>query len=180
MRYLIAIFSLALIFSCSKKGRNNEKACNGNTRRPVKICIDDASSEIDTNVIDISIADFGAIEVPEVDKETPRQDVEKQVYRITGVIDKIKRYRDGDYHIRLIDENENYVITEAANPDCEHAFSSLFIEEIRAIENLIESSDFEEGDTVTITGVSFVDLDHHYKRKQAENNMELHPILLIE
>ena len=181
MRILwITLFLSVTLVNCSKKGRNNEQACNGNTRRPVKICTDESVNMIDTNIVDISVLDFGELEVPIVDKETPRQSVEMQVYRITGIIDKVKRYRDGDYHIRLTDGHDNYVITEAANPDCDFAFSSVFIEKFREIESLIETSNLQEGDTISVIGVSFVDLDHHYKRKQAKNNLELHPILKLE
>jgi hypothetical protein len=172
---------MALLSQCAKKGKNNPDACNGNTRREVKILIDAASSEIDTVPIVTTIVDMGLIEVPDdVDSDTKRLDIEKQVYTVTGTVDKIKRYRDGDYHIKLVDDNENYIITEAANPGCTYVEESNFLQTFKDIEAFIEANDIEEGQVITITGVAFVDIDHYYKRDQAANNMELHPILKIE
>lgn len=176
---VILTLSLLLLLSCNK---DRSESCNGNTRREIKLMIDDLASTVDTAVIDISIKEIGQIEVPEVKKETPRQDVEKKVYRVTGTINKIKQYRDGDIHIRLDDGNDNYIITEIPNPGCVYAASASMLNEWNQAISFVKANGFEdlEGKTVTITGVAFVDIDHHYKRKQAENNMELHPIIKIE
>lgn len=32
---------------------------------------------------------------------------------------------------------------------------------------------------IGLIGVAFVDIDHHYARKQADNNLELHPVFDI-
>ncbi|MGV6862377.1 MAG: hypothetical protein ACWA41_11435 [Putridiphycobacter sp.] len=171
---------MLFIFGCSKKGKNNDLACNGNTRREVKILIDSSVTEIDTTIIETTIDSIGHIEVIEPTVKTPRQEIEKKVFRLTGIVDKVKRERDGDYHIKLVDENENYIITECPNPKCDYAINSPYIDRYNIVREFIESNLNElEGKTVTITGVAFIDIDHHYKRKQAENNIELHPILDI-
>ena len=77
------------------------------------------------------------------------------------------------------DENGNFIITEVPNPDCKYAVDSKYTEVYRELVAFIEAN-VSEGVTITITGVSFIDIDHVYKRKQAKNNLELHPILKIE
>jgi hypothetical protein len=42
----------------------------------------------------------------------------------------------------------------------------------------IENNELE-GQYIYVTGVAFVDIDHHYARKQADNNLELHPVFNI-
>jgi len=170
------LLSIIILVSCKKTGEN---ACNGDTRREVKLMIDDLASEVDTVAIKTTIKALGELEVPEVKSETSRQDVEKQVYTVTGTVEKLKRYRDGDYHIRLEDEDGNFLITEVPNPDCKYAVDSKYVEDYRQLVTYIEAN-VSEGQTITVTGVSFVDIDHVYKRKQADNNLELHPILRIE
>lgn len=125
--YILLFLGLTLVvFSCEEKGKNNEKACNGNTRREIKTATDDDVNQIDTTVIVTTIDSLGGIEVGNIDWDTPRLPVEKKVFQVTGKIEKVKRYRDGDYHIKLLDENENYLITEVPNPNCEFALSSIF------------------------------------------------------
>lgn len=174
----LILFLLVILGACSKS-RDGENNCNGNTRRDVKIIVDNAKYEIDTTVNKISIEEFGKLDVPEIDSDSERQDIEKKVYQITGIIDKVKRYKDGDYHIRLMDENENYVITEVPNPNCTYAVSSDYVNTYKNLVNFVETNHLEEGDSLTITGVAFIDIDHHYPRKQAKNNLELHPILKL-
>lgn len=36
------------------------------------------------------------------------------------------------------------------------------------------------GQTLTITGVTFIDIDHRFPRNAAENELELHPVLKVE
>lgn len=178
---IIIFFSFAFINSC-KKGKNNPDACNGSsTRRDIKLCVDQYSNLIDTNRIVIDIATIGSIDVIEVNSETPRQDIEKKVYQVTGIVDKVKRYRDGDYHIRIKDQNDNYLICESPNYGCSFAEDSPYVNIFKLISVSIEKEkDSLLGKEITITGVAFIDLNHHYKRKQAKNNIELHPILDIK
>ncbi|CAN5436402.1 hypothetical protein BH09BAC5_BH09BAC5_05960 [soil metagenome] len=171
----ILLFSL-FIFSCHK-GKNNPEACNGDTRREVKLLTDVLAPTVDTIPVLTTIAALGEMDVPEVKSETGRQTLELKTYTVTAEVDKVKNERDGDIHIRL-KEGENYLITECPNPDCDYATGSAYVEIYRRIREFINSNDIE-GKTVTITGVAFVDIDHHYKRKQAKNNIELHPILSI-
>lgn len=171
---------MLVVFSCGK-GKNDPTSCNGeSTRRDVKICIDPESNLIDLTPTVIGVPDFGALDVPEVHKEDPRQEVEKKVYTITAVVDKVKKYRDGDWKVKLTDGNDKYVNCENPNPGCEYAEGSMFYETYKTVRDWIEAHKDElEGKTVTITGVAFIDVDHKYPRNAAENELEIHPILDI-
>lgn len=174
-----AMLSLFLLFSCEEKGKNDPEACNGNTRREIKLLTDAAALQIDTAATLITIEDFGNISVPEVDRETGRQTIEFKRYTIRATVDKLKRERDGDFHIRLTD-GTNFLITEAANPGCVYASSSPFVNDFTRVRDFISANENSlEGKEITVTGIAFIDIDHHYKRKQGKNNMELHPILDI-
>lgn len=178
MKAIIIVFAfLAILPSCKKKGKNNPNACNGNTRREVKIMTDNSASLINFNPQVISLEALGDLSVPEVKNNTPRQSIELNTYTVRAKVDKVKRERDGDYHLRL-QQGDFYLITECPNPGCTYAQYSPYLSTYITVRNFIESNDLENKE-VEITGVAFIDIDHHYKRKQAKNNIELHPILSI-
>jgi hypothetical protein len=172
---LTVLFAVAM-FSC-KKGKRNSEACNGDTRREIKVLIDANVGNINFISDTSTVTALGELSVPEVKSSTGRQNVELQVYTVTAKVDKCDKKWDGDYHIRLV-ENDNYLITECPNPGCSYAQLSNYLSQYKNVRDFIEKNDLE-GKTVTITGVAFVDIDHKYKRKQAKNNLELHPILDI-
>lgn len=174
---LFCLLSVAVPLACRKKGKKNPEACNGDTRREVKIMTDAAASLVDTSAVFTTIQELGALDVPEVKSETARQEAEKKTYTVKCLVDKVKKERDGDYHIRL-KSGDTYLIAESANPGCDYAASSAYLSLYKKVRDFIEANDLE-GREVYITGVAFIDIDHHYKRKQAANNLELHPILDI-
>jgi hypothetical protein len=179
IRFLISIFSITTLFcSCAKKGDNNPEACNGDTRRDVKLMIDERSQFVDTVPEFITLETLGNIAVPDdVKSETDRLDLELKTYTVRAYVEEIDRKHDGDYHI-LLKSGEEYLICEVPNPDCDYAESAFMREKYRSVVSFIESSELE-GHYVYITGVAFVDIDHHYARKQADNNLELHPVFDI-
>lgn len=183
MRIIALLLTITVFFGSSacNKGKNNPESCNGkNTRREVKLCIDDAANEIDLNPVVIGVAEIGALDVPEIDKEDSRQEAEKKVYTITATVHKLSKHRDGDWKVKLTDGNDKYINCENPNPGCEHAKSSPFYDEFVSVREWIEANKNDlEGKTVTITGVAFIDIDHKYPRNAAENELELHPILSI-
>ena len=110
-----------------------------------------------------------------------RQEIEKHVFTVTGTVEKVKKYRDGDYHIKLVDEDENFMNCESPNFGCSYAPDSRFFEEFKTVRAWIEEHEDElVGKELTITGVAFIDIDHKYPRNAAPNEIELHPILAIE
>ena len=174
MKLFLLILLPIFIISCHKGTYDN---CNGDTRREVKLLIDGASSEINFSPIVATIDSLENISATEPHSDTPRMSVEKQVYTVTGEVQKVKRYHDGDYHVRL-KVGDSYINTEVPNPDCKYLANSTRKDLFRDIVSFIQTNDLE-GKTVTVTGVAFIDINHHYKRKQAKNNIELHPILDI-
>lgn len=177
---LVTIITIWAISACNK-GKNNPESCNGkSTRRDVKLCNDAAANEIDLNSETIGVAEIGALEVPEIEKEDGRQQAEKKVYTITATVHKLSKHRDGDWKVKLTDGNDKYINCENPNPGCEYAKSSPFYNEFVSVREWIEANKEDlEGKTVTITGVAFIDIDHKYPRNAAENELELHPILSI-
>lgn len=175
------LFFLLLLCAACKKGKNNPESCNGkSTRRDVKIAIDSESSEIDTIAIITSVLDIGNLNVPEVDKNMSRQEIEKKVYQITAEVHKLSKHRDGDWKVKLTDGNDKFINCESPNLGCSYINNSTFFSEMSIVRNWIEENKNNlEGKTVTITGVAFVDIDHKYPRNAAENELELHPILDI-
>ncbi len=177
---LIIIFALNFICSCDK-GKNNPDSCNGKTtRRNVKIAVDADAVEIDTVPTIIGVAEIGQLEVPESDKNSARQNIEKRVFQITAKVHKISQHRDGDWKVKLTDENDNFINCEAPNLGCKYIGSSIFYPQMLASRNwIIENKNDLVGKTVTVKGIAFIDIDHKYPRNAAENELELHPILDI-
>lgn len=182
MRITLTVISSLLVLASCNKGKNNPESCNGeSTRRSVKICTDDLSSQIDLTPEVISVYEIGQLSVPEIEKEDPRQDAEMKTYTITAKVHKVSKHRDGDWKIKLTDDEDHYVNCESPNMGCPFIDSSLFYNEMSDVRYWIESNVEDlEGKTVTITGVGFIDIDHKYPRNAAENEMELHPILNIQ
>lgn len=171
---------ISINFSCNK-GKNNPESCNGSsTRRDIKLVIDDAAMDVDTIPIIATIDSLGSLDLPKAKKDLERQEIEKHVFTVTGTVKKLTKYRDGDYHIKLEDENENFINCESPNFGCSYAPDSRFFEEFKVVRAFVEEhKDDMVGKTVTISGVAFIDLDHKYPRNAAPNEIELHPILDI-
>lgn len=175
LRPLVVFSCVSLIFSCGKKGDNNPESCNGDTRREVKLMIDSRYLRVDTVPEFTTIEELGALEVPDdVKSETGRLDLELKSYTVRAYVEEVDRKHDGDYHI-LLKSGEEYLICEVPNPDCDYAASASLREKYKEVVSFIENNELE-GEYVYVTGVAFVDIDHHYARKQAKNNLELHPV----
>lgn len=186
MKKQILIVSLGILFSgfnlSCNKGKNNPESCNGSsTRRDIKLVIDDAAMDVDTIPIFATIDSLGSLDLPKAKKDLERQEIEKHVFTVTGTVKKLTKYRDGDYHIKLEDENENFINCESPNFGCSYAPDSRFFEEFKVVRAFVEENEDDMvGKTVTITGVAFIDIDHKYPRNAAPNEIELHPILDIQ
>lgn len=180
-RIALTVFSIGLIISSCSKGKNNDNACNGkNTRRAIKLAIDNEAENINLEVITTTVDSIGSIEVPEIDKDSERQDVEKHVYSITATVHKLSKHRDGDWKVKLTNGEDQFVNCEAPNMGCSFITSSIFFAEMEEARQWIEDHQDEiVGKTVTVTGIGFIDIDHKYPRNAAANEMELHPILDI-
>lgn len=181
LHHLVFVYIIALVISACNKGKNNQESCNGeSTRRDIKLVTDTNAMEVDTIAITSTIDSLGSLNLIKVDSKTIRQDIEKKVFTVTAKVEKVKKYRDGDWKVKLVDENEKYLNCEAPNIGCSYAKTSRFYEKYQAVRIWIdENEDNLEGKVVTITGVAFIDINHGYPRNAAENEIELHPILDI-
>lgn len=179
IRILIPAFSFSLLCcACARKGDNNPEACNGDTRREVKLMTDSRSLLVDTVPEFITLESLGNLVVPDdVKSETDRLDLELKSYTVRAFVEEVDRKHDGDYHL-LLKSGEKYLICEVPNPDCDYASAASWNSRYKSVVEFIESNELE-GRYVYITGVAFVDIDHHYARKQADNNLELHPVFDI-
>lgn len=183
MKYILPLFWVCLwtgLLACDRE-KDNPEACNGaSTRRSVKIATDDHASEIDTVPIVTTVDSIGSISVPEIDRNSARQDIEKKVFRITAKVHKLSKHRDGDWKVKLTNGEDQFINCESPNMGCEFIKSSIFFTEMSLVRDWIEDHQDElVGQTVTVTGVGFIDIDHKYPRNAADNEMELHPILDI-
>lgn len=181
-KYILIISLLfALVGSSCKKGKNNPESCNGSsTRREVKLTIDNGAVDISPVVTVIGVKEFGELDVPVTNKDSERQSLEKQLFTITAKVHKLSKHRDGDWKVKLTDENDHFVNCEAPNTGCKYFVDALFADKMKTAREWIESEQNNlEGRTVTITGVGFIDIDHKYPRNAALNNLEIHPILEI-
>ncbi|MEO9532527.1 MAG: hypothetical protein ABJG68_07650 [Crocinitomicaceae bacterium] len=181
VKLILFLFLLSTFtFSC-KKGKNNPESCNGSsTRRDIKLVIDEAADDVDTIPIFATIDSLGSVDLPKAKSDLERQEIEKHVFTVTGTVEKVKKYRDGDYHIKLVDEDENFMNCESPNFGCSYAPDSRFFEQFKTVREWIEEHEEElVGKELTITGVGFIDIDHKYPRNAAPNEIELHPILDI-
>jgi hypothetical protein len=184
-RSVLLVLSVLLLFGLSyscKKGKNNTESCNGSsTRRDIKLVIDDAAIEVDTIPIIATIDSLGSLDLPKAKKDLERQEIEKHVFTVSGTVKKVTKYRDGDYHIKLEDDDENFLNCESPNFGCSYAPDSRFFEEFKVVREWIEENkDDLIGKTLTITGVAFIHFDHKYPRNAAPSEIALHPILDIK
>lgn len=180
VKKLLIVLSVIVFVSCSK-GTANDDSCNGeNTRREMKLCLDALSDSIHLTPTEISVKEIGELDVPEVNSDDGRQEIEFNTYTITAKVHKLSYHRDGDWKVKLTDGEDHFVNCENPNPYCTLAQTSPFYDNFVTVRNWInENQDDLEGKTVTITGVGFIDIDHKYPRNAAFNEMELHPILDI-
>ena len=183
MRYnnLAVLICLLLVNLTCNKGKDNPESCNGkNTRRDIKIAVDSQVAEIDTLPILTTVDSIGSIDVPETDKHSTRQEIEKKTFTITAEVHKLSKHRDGDWKVKLTDGNDKYINCESPNMGCEYIKNSIFYTKMESVRNWIEENkDNLVGEIVTVTGVAFIDIDHKYPRNAAENEIELHPVLDI-
>ena len=180
-RLLYISLCFLLLISCSK-GKNNPKSCNGeSTRRDIKLAVDSQANQIDTIPVVVNIDSIGSVQLITAHGDTPRQDIEKKMFKVTAKVEKVSKHKDGDYKVKLVSENENYLNCEFPNLGCSYAKNSRFYNQMNIAREFMDANHKDlEDKTVTITGVGFIDLDHKYPRNTSKNEIELHPVIKIE
>jgi hypothetical protein len=105
-------------------------------------------------------------------------------FTISGILTVIKKEKDEDYHLVVVDPNNSklHMIVESPHPHC--AVGSRFLQQIANVRQTIDQQfgSFRRkapNIQVTVTGVAFFD-PIHGQEGVAPNGVELHPLLAIE
>jgi len=118
------------------------------------------------------------------------RDEEFHVYRVIGTITRVKRERDHDIHIVLMDPEHprEQLVVELDDPDFGKAGGSPYRDKLTAARQAFDAlpaqssagrlSDLN-GLTVRVTGVGFFDLNH-LQVGRSRSCIELHPMLAVE
>jgi hypothetical protein len=118
------------------------------------------------------------------------RDEEFHVYRVAGTISRVKRERDHDIHIVLVDtaHRGERLVVELDDPDFGKNAASPFHDKLtaarRTFDALVAESSVSrlsdlQGTHVRVTGVGFFDLNH-FQVGRSRSCIELHPMLMIE
>jgi hypothetical protein len=161
-------------------------------RAQIKSLQDQTASRIQFNaVIDTTISALNAI--PSHCGPAGNQRVraeEFHIYRVAGTISRVKRERDHDIHIVLVDtaHRGDRLVVELDDPDFGKNAASPFHDTLtaarRTFDALVTESSVSRlrdlhGTNVRVTGVGFFDLNH-FQVGRSRSCIELHPMLMIE
>jgi len=115
---------------------------------------------------------------------------EFRVYEVVGRVARVKRERDHDIHIVLMDPEDprQRLVVESDDPDFRGNAVSPYREKLAAarqmFDELVKQSGVRQltdvpGTLVRVTGVGFFDINH-FQIGRSRSCIELHPILAIE
>jgi hypothetical protein len=118
------------------------------------------------------------------------RDEEFHVYRVVGIITRVKRERDHDIHIVLADaaHRRDRLVVESDDPEFGRNVASPYRDKLiaarRMFDALVTQSAVDrfgdlKGTTVRVTGVGFFDVNH-LQVGRSRSCIELHPMLVIE
>lgn len=150
----------------------------GTERWPIKVMSDPDRTKIDFQPRSASIADLGAIPIPEVPYPNNRRlaPEELSVYRVRAIVAQILEETDGDWHLVLRDPANaaSLMIAEIPSPQCASTVddAALYAEARRVLRTVPRQG------VVEIVGVGFFDFIHS-QRGRAPNGIELHPVLSL-
>jgi hypothetical protein len=169
----------------------------GVERWPVKTLSDPAASAVVLRSVPRTVADLGRLPVPTAlqvrdDRDVPRQDVEKRVYRIRVRLLAFKQEADSDIHLAVADLHDPNasMIVEFPAPWCEQragaapalaarttAARTAFLKACGQPKIIGGRSYYKQVfGTASITGVAFFDRIHG-QLGVAPNGIELHPAI---
>lgn len=139
-------------------------------RWPVKTLTDSVALNPDT--LTTTVQELASIDLSYPGKRAGRMPEEKQTYRLTAILVRLKNERqDGDLHLTLRDPlTRQTVIGEIPAPVGPYA--AAFAQARRDVRRLL-------GKRVTVIGVLFQDKRHKVSGR-AVNGIELHPILSVQ
>jgi hypothetical protein len=173
-----------------------ETACPGVWRWPVKVLADKPANSSLPWVSFYSrlktVAELGALPKPTVTINSrsvlvPRQPgPERKTYRVEAELVKMVKERDGDIHLVIADPGPDgkRMVAEFPSAICTPASTSPKLPQMEAARRTLTDhcglppSRFKNGildGTATVKGVGFFDYPH--AGDQAENGIELHPVI---
>ena len=181
----IAGVSYALLFwgaASDITGTDSDNKCGGDELWEQKVLIDDSAVRIRKTPQVTTIVDLININTEDEQrtKEHPRLSFEYQEVTVKNVlIRKVIREDDNDYHLVIQDRAGNHMIAEIADPKCDDAKRSQFIDQFSDVRQKMD----DYGETFlqyefNITGVLFRDRSHGQTGK-SDNNLEIHPVLKL-
>lgn len=187
-KLIIGGVAYILMFASAGAGlidRDSDTKCGGKERWDVKVMADAMADDVKTKPKVTSIQEMNAVntETYYIKGDTKRQDLEKQVYTIKDCfITHAVLESDNDIHLVIEDGNKHTMVAELPDPKCNTAKKSEFIKEFRQVrkEFMDHKKDYDQY-LFDITGVRFIDKEHGINPTgNADNNVELHPILKLK
>jgi hypothetical protein len=152
------------------------RAC-GVERWPVKIALDRDAARVDTTPVTATIAQLGALPRPRETAYSARSGpYELRSYRVIGVLRRVRRETDGDWHLVLSDTGDARITMIAEVPDSNCAIGARYAEAFARLGRRLDS--LRVPAVVEVTGIGFFDRPHG-QRGAAPNWFELHPVLAL-
>lgn len=185
---MIAGAAYVLLFAGANAGltnRDKDTKCGGEERWKQKVLIDDLVTDVNTTPKATTIAALNSISTSSYDikGETPRQDIERQVYTVKDVfITDAFLESDNDIHMVIEDGNKHTMVAEIPDTKCKEAKSSEFLADYKqARQTFLKYKDAYNHYRFDVTGVLFIDKKHPKPPTgNWPNNIELHPVLHLK
>lgn len=157
----------------------------GVERWAVKTGVDSAAASVPLTPQDTTLAALAAIPRPSgVVASSPRQAVEKVVYRVHATLVGVKRENDSDYHLVLSDGGAT-AVAEIPHPSCvgSSPFAAGILASRVALDDLLgappSTTSFQRLSVpVVVTGVGLSDFAHG-QTGEGPADLELHPVLAL-
>ncbi len=160
-------------------------AC-GVERWPVKVGTDQDAAKVVLTPEMATIAELIELRAPNHPnaRKNSRFKGELKTYQLDGLLTVIKREKDEDYHLVIVDPDDKdaTMIVESPAPGC--AKNSRFLDQIKEVRQAIDAKfgaikgKKKPNIRTTVTGIAFFD-PIHGQEGVAANGIELHPILKI-
>jgi hypothetical protein len=150
----------------------------GTERWPVKILADSHRALLQTEPIASTVADLGAIPIPEIPYPQVRRIAPQEitVYRVRARLQEAFMESDHDLHLILDDLAKPDYSMIAEIPDSACALGTGRESAFAAARRVLRQA--PRGAVLEIEGVGFFDFIHN-QRGRAMNGIELHPVLVV-
>lgn len=162
----------------------------GHERWLIKTLSDRDAATVASSPIESSVARLIAIPRPSTLPPDTRIDpIERQTFKVVARLIRVKKERDGDYHLDLADpaEPEKTMIAEIPSPHCyngvDPGVAAKFRDARSKLDQVMRGSSRgvrgEQSFEVSIIGVGFFDFMRG-QHGMAPNGLELHPVLALD